>query len=136
MPTHHLSGELRNQVDVKIALIEVRPGHRAINQEAVDNLAASMRKTGLLTPILLSNRLGPESRVLIAGRHRLEAARQLEWITIPALVVEMSEANERLREISENLHRAELTAGERAEDPRITKVRIGQAAGSSNLALR
>jgi ParB-like chromosome segregation protein Spo0J len=113
--SHHFKDKPFRQLDVPLDKIEVRPGHRAIIQKKADNLAISMREEGLNFPILLSDRLGPESRVLIAGRHRLEAARKLEWLKIPAFVVEMTETEERLREISDNLFRAELTVLERSK---------------------
>jgi ParB family chromosome partitioning protein len=113
--SHHFKDKPFRQLDVPLDKIEVRPGRRAIIQKKADNLAISMREEGLNFPILLSDRLGPESRVLIAGRHRLEAARKLEWLKIPAFVVEMTETEERLREISDNLFRAELTVLERSK---------------------
>ncbi|MDE2582761.1 MAG: ParB N-terminal domain-containing protein [Rhodospirillales bacterium] len=51
----------------------------------------------------------------MAGRHRVEAARKLGWTEIEAVVRECDETDARLWEIAENLHRAELTAQERAE---------------------
>ena len=53
--------------------------------------------------------------ILVAGQHRLEAARRPGWATIEALVLEGDERDARLWEIAENLHRAELTVQERAE---------------------
>jgi ParB family chromosome partitioning protein len=46
-------------------------------------LAASIRKFGLLRPVLIT----PDNR-LIAGRRRLEACKLLGWKTIPVNVVE------------------------------------------------
>lgn len=54
--------------------------------------------------------------ILIAGRHRLEAARRLGWEEIDAYVFEGDERDARLWEIAENLHRAELTVQERADN--------------------
>lgn len=56
--------------------------------------------------------------VLVAGKHRLEAARLLGWKTIQAYVINPSPTAERtcrLWYLSENLHRSDLTVLERQE---------------------
>ena len=52
---------------------------------------------------------------LVAGLHRLEAVRLLEHKSILATVITADDTDARLWEISENLHRAELTKLERNE---------------------
>jgi ParB-like chromosome segregation protein Spo0J len=52
---------------------------------------------------------------LVAGLHRLEAARQLGWKTIHCYVIAGDEAEVHPWQIAENLQRAELTVLERAE---------------------
>jgi ParB-like nuclease domain len=100
--------------DTRLDQIEVRPDHRDIDQKTVDSLAVSLHKEGLSNRIVLSDRLGSGRRVLTVGRHRLEAARQLNWLTIPSYVLSLTETEERLCEISENLCRAELSRLDRA----------------------
>src|SRR5690606_34136961 len=57
-----------------------------------------------------------ESEVhLVAGAHRLAAAKKLGWEDIDCVLVNMDEIDRKLWEIAENLHRSELTAKERAE---------------------
>ena len=51
---------------------------------------------------------------LVAGAHRLEAARRLGWAHIEALIVEGTPDEVRLIEIDENLARAALTVLDRA----------------------
>ena len=94
--------------------IEVSPRRRALNQEVVASLAESIAAVGLLQPILVYQRQDGTVQ-LIAGRHRLAAAQQLGLECIDVAVVYGDEADCRLSEIAENLHRAELTAQERAE---------------------
>jgi len=84
----------------------------------VARLVGSIEQIGLQTPI--SVRWAPEgdddySAILIAGAHRLEACRRLEMMFIPVMVHEGSNDEARMWEISENLHRADLTALERSE---------------------
>jgi ParB-like chromosome segregation protein Spo0J len=97
----------------RIESIDIGPGRRPVNQAAVDSLAESIAAIGLQSPITVKFSGGRFA--LIAGRHRLEACRKLRWDRIPAFFSDMSERDARLWEISENLHRAELTAGERAD---------------------
>jgi hypothetical protein len=63
------------------------------------------------------------------GAHRLAAARKFGWDTIPAYIVRMPEIDRQLWEISENLHRSELTPEEaalqRAEYARLSAVERG-----------
>lgn len=91
------------------------PEHRArgLDAAAVTRLAESMAQIGLQTPITVRD--DGEWPVLVAGLHRLKAAEQLGWEKIEAIYLEGDERDARLWEISENLHRADLSAVERAE---------------------
>ena len=95
---------------------------RALQQDAVASLARSIERLGLRTPITVraTTRIrdgrAADAWEIVAGRHRVEAARSLGWTEIDALVIEGSEDDARLWEIAENLHRADLTVSERAEN--------------------
>lgn len=94
--------------------ITVLDRHRPVDMDAVRALAASMKQIGLRTPITI--RSPSESDCfLVAGRHRLEAARLLGWEKIDCFVLDCSEDEAQMWEISENLHRAELTVVQRSE---------------------
>jgi ParB family chromosome partitioning protein len=93
--------------------------HRPLDEATVLMLMESMRQTGLKQPIVVYvERIGLAPQ-LVAGRHRLEAARRLRWETIDA--VELPRTGEdaatliEMTEIAENLHRREITAMERSE---------------------
>jgi hypothetical protein len=86
---------------------------RALDRESVERLKESISKIGLKTPI--SVRSSEQGWTLVSGRHRLEACIALGMDEIPVVAETGSELEARLWEISENLHRAELTALERAE---------------------
>jgi N6-adenosine-specific RNA methylase IME4 len=88
---------------------------RALRSDVVAELAASMRERGLLHPIVLRAQDG-SGYWLVAGRHRLEAAKSLGWKAIMANVVTGFDAvAAELAEIDENLIRADLTPAERAD---------------------
>jgi ParB/RepB/Spo0J family partition protein len=89
-------------------------GRREPDAAVVRSLAESMQRIGLLQPITVHT---PDNATayLVAGRHRLEAARELGWEFIDAIFLSCGDAERRMAEISENLHRAELTVQERSE---------------------
>jgi len=86
---------------------------RALDRESVERLKESISRIGLKTPI--SVRSSSQGWTLVAGRHRLAACIELGTNQIQVVVETSSELEARLWEIAENLHRAELTALERAE---------------------
>lgn len=90
----------------------VRVGKRMRPQRDITALAASMAdpKIGLINAITLL----PDG-TLMAGRHRLAAAKLLGWKTIPAVIMELGELDAELVEIDENLRRSELTILEEAQ---------------------
>lgn len=94
--------------------VEIGERLRPLNEATVERLVESMSRLGQLQPITVYS---PDNHrvVLIAGHHRLEAARRLEWDEIDCIFVDGDEVDRQLREIAENLHRAELTALERDE---------------------
>ena len=87
---------------------------RALRPDLVKTLMESMTANGLLQPVVL--RPKPSAGYwLVAGRHRLEAARSLKWDSIRATIFDGMEANAaELAEIDENLIRAHLSPAERA----------------------
>lgn len=101
--------------DIRIEGARLRP----LNPEAVDSLCASIKSVGLRTPITVrmsdADDVGAYP-ILVAGLHRLEAAKRLGMEQIDAFVSDTADEDRaRLWEIAENLHRADLTPLERAE---------------------
>ena len=90
--------------------IVVRPGRREAEPGDVRELAESMATLGLVNPVTVS-----PNHVLIAGLHRLEAAKSLGWTEIQCNVRDLDETRAQLAEIDENYIRRNLSALERAE---------------------
>jgi ParB/RepB/Spo0J family partition protein len=96
---------------------------RSLNDEKVADLERSIAAIGLQTPItvrlahamVIDGEELDEVPVLVAGRHRLQAVKNLghEWISV--VIYGGSEIDARMWEIAENLHRAELTELERSD---------------------
>jgi ParB-like chromosome segregation protein Spo0J len=106
----------RNPVTEKLPIdgIIVSNRHRTVDIDAAKALAASMEQIGLRTPITIRSPNDSEC-YLVAGLHRLEAAKLLGWDEIECFVLNCSEDEAEMWEISENLHRAELTTLQRSE---------------------
>lgn len=100
---------------VAIELIDISADRlRAADPDKVAATAHSYGIVGQMQPIRLEER-GAERFVLVAGLHRLLAARTAGWTHIDALVSSGDTADQRrLTEILENLMRAELVALDRA----------------------
>ncbi len=117
----------RRTYPIDLADIAIVDRFRSIDDATVKQLVVSIKASGLQTPILVrhNRELDPETGLydgtdlggyaLVAGAHRLEAARELRWPRIEAFVLDELTADEvRLIELDENLMRAELTAFDRA----------------------
>jgi len=104
----------RHSLPAQIDMIEVEDRLRSVDEAAVQYIAESMQQQGQLYPIQIRT-VAPGRFRLIAGAHRLAAARKLGWTHIEAFLVDDLEEDEaRLLEIDENLCRAELRPVEKA----------------------
>ena len=88
---------------VPVAAIQVGERMRKLDLAKVDELAESLATCDLINPITLDIEYN-----LIAGNHRLAAARKLNWKDIQAQVLDADELMQQLQEIDENLVRASL----------------------------
>jgi ParB-like chromosome segregation protein Spo0J len=86
---------------------------RPLNPEKVAELERSIVAIGLQHPITIREPDGKPT--LVAGAHRLQAVKNLGWNEIPVREFDGDDRAARMWEISENLHRAELTMLERSE---------------------
>lgn len=108
----------------ELADIEVGERHRALSEDAVKRLAASMADIGLRSPItirvvddyvLADGEVCDGVPVLVAGAHRLAAAKSLGWTHIDCIDVDDDAVTAELWELAENLHRLDLTKEQRDE---------------------
>lgn len=101
------------QIPLAIDDIEVGPNHRPVVDAAVKRIAESIKQIGLQHPVTVVER--GEKYLLVAGRHRMEACKRIGRDYVNCNIVKMNKYEARLWEISENLHRADLTKLERDE---------------------
>lgn len=99
---------------VEIARIQVGQRKRKLDEAKVRSLAESLQIVGQLQPITVARREYGNYR-MIAGLHRLEAAKLLGWETIEAQEFEGDVVAAELAEIDENLMRNDLTVLEQGE---------------------
>jgi ParB-like nuclease domain len=100
-------------VTLRLDDIQIPSTTRPYNATAVVDLKRSIEAIGLQSAPTVIERNG--GHVLVAGRHRIEALRLLGVESVLARLVDMDDRDARMWTISENLHRAELTVGQRAD---------------------
>lgn len=93
--------------------IVVAEDRRDVDSTVVNRLADSIKNIGLKHPVTVRRKGDKYS--LVAGLHRLEAHKKLGLEHITSCIVSMTNAEARMWEIAENLHRAELSKLERSE---------------------
>ena len=113
----------RSTWPIGLEQIAIGPRLREVDETVVERLAESMDRIGLQNPIQVRHNFGidPDTGeyerdldqggfALVAGAHRIEAARRLGWGRIEALVLDDPSPDVlALVEVDENLARAELT---------------------------
>jgi ParB family chromosome partitioning protein len=101
------------ELPVKSISPNARQPRQQFDEEALEELAASIGIVGLLQPVVVRE-LGPDRYELIMGERRWRASQVAGLDTIPAIIRETSD-NDMLRDaLMENLHRQQLNALEEA----------------------
>jgi ParB family chromosome partitioning protein len=101
--------------EIEIAQIRPNPNQPRVqfDEDALDELADSIRERGVLQPILL--RPHGEDYLIIAGERRWRAAQRARLHTIPAIVREIDESTTAELALIENIQRLDLNPLEEAE---------------------
>ena len=89
--------------EVPVTAVKVGERMRQVDENKVLELMTSYETCGVINPISVD-----EEFMLIAGAHRLEAAKQLGWETIEAKVFDGDDLLNTLRQCDENLIRNDL----------------------------
>lgn len=95
---------------IQISEVQIKPGRREVDAEHIRELADSIKELGLLNPITVD-----KDNTLIAGLHRLEAAKLLGWLEIECTVSSLEGLQAELAEIDENFVRHSLNYIEEGE---------------------
>lgn len=106
-------------VELPTASIFTRKDARKVDDASVASLMASIREIGIINPIRVrlsspAEDGGLDTYEVIAGAHRLRAARKIGLEVVPCSLVEDDDLHAELAMIDENLCRAELSPADRA----------------------
>jgi len=101
--------------EIELSRIRRNPNQPRMHfgEEALEELADSIRERGVLQPILL--RPDGDSYMIIAGERRWRAAQRAQLHTIPAIVRDIDESTVAELALIENIQREDLNALEEAE---------------------
>src|SRR5712692_8474817 len=99
---------------VELAIADIRPNpyqpRRDVDPAALEELQASIRKAGLLQPVVVRPAPGGNGGFeLIAGERRLRACQALGWEKIPAVKREVDDRTVLTLALVENLQRDDLS---------------------------
>lgn len=114
-----------NLIDMDSIRFNSEQPRRHFDGQALNELAESIRKRGVLEPVLV-RRLG-DGFELIAGERRTRAARQAGLDQIPAIILSVDDDAALEISIMENLQREDLNAVEETEAVlRLLQLHLGQ----------
>jgi ParB family chromosome partitioning protein len=101
--------------EIDIARIQANPNQPRVrfDEEALEELADSIRERGVLQPILL--RPNGENYMIVAGERRWRAAQRARLHTMPAIIREIDESTTAELALIENIQRQDLNPLEEAE---------------------
>jgi len=123
----------------------IRPGkyqpRKIMDEEALQELAASIKAQGLMQPIVLRS-VGVERYEIIAGERRWRAAQLAGMDKIPAVIREVNDEAAVAMSLIENIQREDLNPMEEAiallrlvEEFELTHQRVADAVGKSRTAV-
>lgn len=101
--------------EIPVAAIETNPRQprQVFDEEALEELKASIREVGLLQPIVVRE-IGQDKYELVMGERRWRAAQALELANIPAIIRDTRDDAMLRDALLENVHRANLNPLEEA----------------------
>ena len=103
---------------IRLSINEIEPNRdqprKIFEEQALAELSASIKEHGVLQPLLVSP-MADGSYRLVAGERRYRAARMAGVTEVPVTIREMTDEEESIFALIENLHREDLNAIEEAQ---------------------
>jgi len=145
LPAHEARAESAglalNQVPLDAIAPNPRQPRQSFDDEAIGELAESIRELGILQPLLVRD-LGHGRYELVAGERRLRASRLASLERVPVMTVDTDDRGSLERALVENLHREDLNPIEEAEGYRqlldeasLTQEELGRRLGRSRVTI-
>lgn len=102
-------------MDIEIGKIHSFRSHpfKVLDDEKMQELVESVKKHGILTPVLLRPS-GVDEYEMISGHRRMHAAQLAGFITVPAIIREMDDDDAIVIMVDSNIQREELLPSEKA----------------------
>ena len=130
---------------VQLSINEIEPNRaqprKSFEPESLSELSESIKEHGILQPLLVRP-MADGSYRLVAGERRYRAARMAGLTEVPVTIREMTDEEESLFALIENLHREDLNAVEEAEGIKklidsfgLTQEQAAQRIGKSRTAV-
>jgi ParB family chromosome partitioning protein len=110
LPVH---GAVFREISVDSVVPNPRQPRSVFDEEALEELAASLREVGLLQPVVVRE-AGPGQYELVMGERRLRASKLAGLTEIPAIVRDTADEAMLRDALLENLHRQQLNPLEEA----------------------
>lgn len=112
-----------------------------MNNESLEELAASIKEKGVVQPILVRS-MGTDKYEIIAGERRFRACKMVGLPEVPAIVREVNDTEAMAIAITENIQREDLNAVELARaysslmnEFNLTQEQLAQSVGKSRPAV-
>ena len=128
----------------KIKLINIEPNRdqprRTFDEESIGELAESIKKYGLIQPIVVTKK--DDYNQIIAGERRWRASKKAGLIEVPCIIREEDERKNKEIALIENIQRQDLNPIEKAkgfkqlmDDYGMTQMQLSEAIGISRSAV-
>jgi ParB family chromosome partitioning protein len=121
--TKPASGDIVRQIPLELIVPNPHQPRRTFDEGNLAELAASLKSTGLIQPILV--RKAGDGYQLIAGERRWRAAKIAGLAAIPAIVRETDSATQAQMALVENIQREDLNPLDRAQSYRSLMDQLG-----------
>lgn len=136
--------EIDEEAIKKIKLINIEPNkdqpRRIFDEEGIDELAESIKRYGLIQPIVVTKK--DNYFQIIAGERRWRASKRAGLVEVPCIVREEDERKNKEISLIENIQRQDLNPIEKAQgfkqlmdDYGMTQIQLSEAIGISRSAI-
>lgn len=138
------AGEMEEERLIEVPVSDIVPNpnqpRKHFNQQALDEMVASIKEFGLIQPIVVRSK-GTKYEI-VAGERRLKAAEMAGLKTIPAVIRQSTDTESLEMALIENLQRENLNAIEEAqaykqliEEFKLTQTELAEKVGKSRVAI-